>query len=64
MVEREKVAEGNAVDCGVLQEAARNVMVSNQKNSFFIARIVMLLDYFRKSSGLKKPAISGWIFVV
>jgi hypothetical protein len=42
--EGEKVAVGNAVDSGVLQEATRNAIGTNQKINFFIARIVMLLD--------------------
>jgi hypothetical protein len=42
--EGEKVADGNAVDSGVLQEATRNAIGTNQKINFFIARIVMLLD--------------------
>jgi hypothetical protein len=42
--EGEKVADGNAVDSGVLQEATRNAIDTNQKINFFIARIVMLLD--------------------
>jgi hypothetical protein len=42
--EGEKVADGKGLDSGALQEAAPITSRTHHNESFFIARIVMLLD--------------------
>jgi hypothetical protein len=42
--EGEKVADGKGLDSGALQEAALITSKTHHNESFFIARIVMLLD--------------------